>query len=276
MQVYRSERINDSLVVFGENLSEYMVNGMALVMGRKKAALIDTGLGFNDLIPYIRRFTNLPIMLLATHAHPDHIGGAPLFQDIHMSKLDDGIIPFAMDVNGRLSSIPPTTNNNKEFIEYGAVNIVPELPFTYQNIADGDTFDLGGVVLEAVHVPGHTPGSMCFVNRAEKYALTGDAINPLPWLFLDHSLPISECVSGVRRFIEKSKGIEQLFCGHNLKPLPQGIAQDILDACEEIVAGKTGNDKHFSVPFQMNEEVVKNAYMHPHGTATIVYNKKNI
>jgi glyoxylase-like metal-dependent hydrolase (beta-lactamase superfamily II) len=44
-------------------------------------------------------------------------------------------------------------------------------------VEDGD--DLGD--WRVVHVPGHTPGSVCFYNPAQKIVITGDALNHRPW-----------------------------------------------------------------------------------------------
>jgi hydroxyacylglutathione hydrolase len=43
-------------------------------------------------------------------------------------------------------------------------------------LEDGDTISLGNIKVKAVHVPGHTPGSLCF--RIGKYLLAGDTIFP--------------------------------------------------------------------------------------------------
>ena len=43
-------------------------------------------------------------------------------------------------------------------------------------IADGDVFDVAGVQLTAVHTPGHSPGSTCFVIPALNAVLSGDTL----------------------------------------------------------------------------------------------------
>lgn len=276
MNLYVSKKISGSLIMLGEKLSGYMLDAMPLVIGDKKAALIDTGLGFQGLPQYVRKFTDQPVILIATHAHPDHIGGAPLFHEIHMSKLDDDIIPSAMSLQSRTGGLPGMCGDNEEMVRYCTENIVPHESFDYLDILDGDTFDLGGVILEAIHVPGHTRGSMCFVNRAEGYALTGDAINQCLWMFLNHSQPIARYVEAVRRFYDRTKGINMLFCGHSLEPLPQGIVPDMIACGEEILAGKNRNDVRFKVPFPVDGDVSENVFIHHYGEAAIVYNKNHI
>jgi hydroxyacylglutathione hydrolase len=43
-------------------------------------------------------------------------------------------------------------------------------------LEDGDTIELGGLVIEVLHTPGHTPGSLCF--RLNNYLFAGDTIFP--------------------------------------------------------------------------------------------------
>ncbi len=50
-------------------------------------------------------------------------------------------------------------------------------------LADGDELTLGGVTVRAVHTPGHTPGSTCFVvegagARGKRYLISGDTLFP--------------------------------------------------------------------------------------------------
>jgi glyoxylase-like metal-dependent hydrolase (beta-lactamase superfamily II) len=42
-----------------------------LILGQKKAILIDAGYGFEDIRPIIRSITSLPVMLVLTHGDPD-------------------------------------------------------------------------------------------------------------------------------------------------------------------------------------------------------------
>ena len=52
-----------------------------LVLGEKKAALIDTGSGFGDIRQLVSQFTSLPVQVLLTHGHMDHCGGVFFFEE---------------------------------------------------------------------------------------------------------------------------------------------------------------------------------------------------
>ena len=53
-----------------------------LVLGEDKAALIDTGNGIGDIKALVDRLTNLPVTVLNTHTHGDHIGGNHQFREV--------------------------------------------------------------------------------------------------------------------------------------------------------------------------------------------------
>lgn len=102
--------------------------------------------------------------ILLTHAHVDHIAG--LRQVCGHYRL-----PVTMHHDGR--------NLLKQAEAYGsvmgfAVDSMGDLEV--HAIADNDIIHIGSIKVECRHVPGHCPGSMCFVVPQEKAVLTGDAL----------------------------------------------------------------------------------------------------
>ena len=59
-----------------------------LVEGDEQALLIDDGLGVADLFAYIKPLTNLPLIIVNTHAHPDHCGGDFQFDEVFIHPAD--------------------------------------------------------------------------------------------------------------------------------------------------------------------------------------------
>ena len=102
--------------------------------------------------------------ILLTHAHVDHIAG--LRQCCEHYKL-----PVTMHAEGR--------HLLRQAEAYGsvmgfAVDNMGDLEV--QEIADGEVLHVGTIDVECRYVPGHCPGSMCFVLPQEKAVLTGDAL----------------------------------------------------------------------------------------------------
>ena len=61
---------------------------MYLLIGTEKALLIDTAYGFTDVPAAIRQITDLPLIVVNTHGHMDHMHGNHLYSQVHISQDD--------------------------------------------------------------------------------------------------------------------------------------------------------------------------------------------
>ncbi len=105
-------------------------------------------------------------------------------------------------------------------------------------IEDGHTFELGGRSLQAIQVPGHTKGSLCFLDRAHRLLLSGDAIlDGAIWLQLGESTPLGEFLAGLRRLQGYAGEFDQLLPAHGASPLPGSVLGDLIRGIEAILAG---------------------------------------
>ena len=134
----------------------------------RQCAIVDPAseASFEDeqLTQYIADDRLVPTMVLLTHAHVDHIAG--LRQVCEHYKL-----PVTMHAEGRKLL--------KQAEAYGsimgfAVDNMGDLEVS--TIEDGEVLKMGETVIECRYVPGHCPGSMCFVLPADNAVLTGDAL----------------------------------------------------------------------------------------------------
>jgi len=125
-------------------LGPYSTNTYILVCQKtKESVLIDTPAEANAILEKMKD-TN-PKYILLTHNHVDHIGA---LTECH-SSLNVPLCAHALD-SARLP-------------------VAPEIMLN-----DGDTISVGKLVLEVLHTPGHTPGSLCF--KVGSYLLSGDTI----------------------------------------------------------------------------------------------------
>ena len=69
-----------------------------LIVGETKAVLIDTGWGYGDLKSVVESITDLPITLVVSHAHPDHIGGDVQFGEAYLNERDFHMLESQSDV----------------------------------------------------------------------------------------------------------------------------------------------------------------------------------
>ena len=117
-----------------------------LVEGNDKAVLIDAGTRITELDKIVASLTKKPVMLVVTHAHPDHTGSAiNYFPELYIGA-GDAASPFVSSYKG-----------------------------TIKKLKDGDVIELGGRTLDVVATPGHTPGSTTFIDKAAGYGFSGDS-----------------------------------------------------------------------------------------------------
>lgn len=273
MNIFEVNKVHDRLYILGERMNDVMVNAIMLVIGEKKAALIDTGLGSTgDLDSFVRQLTQLPVMVLGTHGDPDHVGAHALFEEVFMSRLDHELLPWALSRTTRLEMAGLVS---PELREYAKTHSVSERPFEYHDIHNGDTYDLGGTVLEAVMIPGHTKGSAGFINRGEKYAFLGDSINPVEWMWLERCTPMAVYLRSLKMLKFRIAGIETLYCGHLMDPVPPNTIDELIAAAGEIVAGDTWDDQPAEDMF-VDDPAKPFAMRHAYGGVTVIYNRRRI
>ncbi|MBC8610232.1 MBL fold metallo-hydrolase [Massilimaliae timonensis] len=240
MELYQAKQINDHTYIIGEDYGTRANTTMALVIGKKRAALIDTGAGIADLSKFVKRFTELPVVVLTTHLHADHAGGNPFFEEIYVSEEDVFLMPESMGMDFRMNYIRQCLgedNPRKAEIER-TVNRI--LSFPYHPLSDGDQIDLGGVSLKTVALPGHTPGSMMFFDETTHTLFSGDAVNTTPWLFLPYSAPLCVYLKNLKRLRPLFAETEHIYCGHDMNDIGTDVPEALMLACEDVLNGERG------------------------------------
>ena len=149
-----------------------------LFVGSERAALVDTGLGIADIRMVVRTLVELPIVVLTTHVHWDHIGGHGLFGERLVHRLDadwlrDGIPQ-------RLESQRASLMLHR-FTKAAPPGFCVERWKSHRGeptglLEDGDVIELGARRLSVIHTPGHSPGHVAFHEPDREYLVTGDVL----------------------------------------------------------------------------------------------------
>lgn len=210
---------------------------MYLVEGSRRAALIDSGSGFGDLAGLVRRLTDKPVTVLITHGHIDHAMGAAQFERAYMSPLDHAVCRLhgtdffrkrELALSRHRDSVTPA-----EFIPSAD-------PSRFLPLAEGDVFDLGGVTLEAIAAPGHTLGSMVFLQRETRTLYMGDACSNFTFLLGGDTLSVEAYAAVLRRLDARLAGqVDTILEAHGTGSLPTDIWRRVLAVCEDVMAGKS-------------------------------------
>ncbi|HET6992621.1 MAG TPA: MBL fold metallo-hydrolase, partial [Bacteroidia bacterium] len=116
-----------------------------------------------ELKSYIEKSHLRPVKLLNTHCHIDHVFGNPFVSETWKLSLEINALEVKV-----LESFPMVCQM------YGFNGkIQPEPVLTLE---EGKQVKFGNTTLDIFFTPGHSPGSVCFYNAKEKFAISGDVL----------------------------------------------------------------------------------------------------
>lgn len=252
MNIYRIKQIMKNVYFIEEKINRDMVCIMTLIVGEEKAALIDTGFGISgDLREMVETITSKPISCYITHGDPDHVGSAAAFDSVYMSTEDENLMRESLMFKRRLANIMLFSGMNLKLVKYAKTHMLQDESFAFEPIVGGDTIDLGGTKLEVIALPAHSKGCLCYYNRADGYAITGDSIGikASPLINTKHSTSVLSYRNALIRFHDIVDSEALLYCGHSLDPLPHYILEILINGCDEIIRGEISADSPYGVPF---------------------------
>lgn len=210
-----------------------------LIQGSDHAALIDSGLGIGDIHSIVERLTSLPVTVLNTHGHWDHVGGNSAFEQVGIHPLEEEQLaaPHIPDQFRRYllqleegGYSPPRTVEMRTF--------EPRPSRATFHVEQGQMLDLGGRQLMVWHTPGHSPGSVCFVDEAERLLFAGDSLYEGA-IYLH--LPGSDATAMLESYsilAEMAWDINLVLPGHGTTPTDGRLILEVREGLRHTLAGE--------------------------------------
>ncbi len=128
---------------------------------------IDSGTGLNftrlyQMMKMLKMSLNDIKCIINTHSHFDHIGGNGYFinADIAIHDADADVVEKG--------------DSKMSYAEFFDGSLKPREVKT--RLKEGDVISAGGMELEVIHTPGHTPGSICLYDSKTMTLFTGDTV----------------------------------------------------------------------------------------------------
>lgn len=250
----------------------YESNGVycTLITGSERALLIDTGFGCGDIAGSVSAITGKPVLLVNTHGHFDHIQANHLFPEAHIGKADVRLLKVNGDLVHKIGFLllflsKASSAERKQYVK----NIVAGKR-RIAEIEDGHVFDLGDMSIKAVLTPGHTQGSLCFMDETNRFIYSGDSVSNHVWLCFDESSSIPAYVRTLERLVSLTDDSYEIVSSHSGVPHHSGILQKLIHCCENARLEESTPYIH---PF------CKNAFMYGEGGeegVSIVYRKDKL
>ena len=209
-----------------------------LVVGEKRALLFDTGMGISDLKKVILQLTELPIVVLNSHTHDDHVGDNWEFSTIYGMDTDftrQNARGSRLDAQAEITPDQICGALPKGF-DSKAYATRPWKIAAYTH--DGDRIDLGGRALEVIATPGHTPDAITLLDSANGLLFTGDTYYPAPiWLFRPET-NLDAYAASIRRLAALAPQVKLVMGAHNIPVAPPSVLSRLVAAFDTVRNGK--------------------------------------
>ncbi len=112
----------------------------------------------------------------------------------------------------------------------------------FEHVEDGHIFDLGGIELEVIYLPGHTAGEIVLLDRRDRILFSGDGIIQHLWLQLDESLPVRTQIQSMERLLPLRNNFDTILNGYVQTPCSAELFDALLIALKDLEAGNTADD----------------------------------
>lgn len=232
-------------------ISEGVVFHTYLLAGDDRAVLVDAALGVGDLRSVVEDLVDVPVTVLLTHSHWDHMGAAHQFDDVLIHDFErgaDGRVTshqvadvYPADFDGWAAQWRDADQEFPDGFDPDGYEIPPATGV--EPVRPGATLDLGGRSLEIVHVPGHSPGLLGALDRDAGDLYASDVVH------IDYSIyahfggcdlvAYEDTLAGLSE-LRHAGAFDTLYTGHN-RPL-SGDDLSLIDEFHDGVVAILADD----------------------------------
>lgn len=244
---------------------------MYLVVGDRRAALLDTGFGIGSLKSYVDTLTDRSYDVIISHGHLDHAGGAGEFQQAFLNKRDWELEKYHCTNERRLFDV----YHGPEGVPKGVTedDFIPFRKHPYLSVDEGMVFDLGGVTINPIATPGHSSGSLMFLIPEDRVCITGDALGEHTLLHFPGCVPVSEYINGLIHLRAFDDEFDIVFRNHGSYVSDKSIVKDSIELCKEILSR---TDAAIPITIHDTQGLMGRPEVHPGKAGNIIYSPENL
>lgn len=209
-----------------------------LISGTTASLLFDTGMGIGDLKRVVGELTKLPVIVLNSHTHNDHVGDNWQFENV-----------YGMDTDFTRQNARGSRDDAQAELEAG--QICGSLPAGFdaksystkpwkitRYVHGGDVIDLGVRRLEIIATPGHTPDAISLFERNRGLLFTGDTYYPARiWLFRPET-DLNAYDASIKRLSALAPEVKTVLGAHNIPVADPSVLPRFVTAFEKVRSGK--------------------------------------
>lgn len=209
-----------------------------LILGGQKALLFDAGMGISNIQAVVAGLTKLPVSVLNSHTHNDHVGDNWRFSDI-----------YGMDTDFTRANARGSKQDAQD--ELAPDELCGPLPAGFDAKAystkafhithwvhDGDTIDLGGRSLRIIGTPGHTPDAIALLDAERGLLFTGDSFYLGPIYLYRPETNLDAYVASMQILAVMAPRLRLLLPAHNTPVADPGYLPKVVTAIQQVRRGE--------------------------------------
>ena len=203
--------MNCEIIPINENSWRIEDSGVRcfLLTGSEKALLIDSGRELHTARDIAESLTDLPVMLLNTHADGDHTGSNEQFESFYMHPDEEAHFRRG----GRGGTIIP--------------------------VREGDILDLGGRELRIIDLPGHTPGSIAVLDVGNRVLISGDPVQEHGRIFMFGAhRNMENYIRSLEHLETFTAKFDEIWPSHADIPISPALIRKLHDGARDVLDGK--------------------------------------
>lgn len=201
---YKVTQYNENTWIIEEGFVRFF-----LLLGKKQALLIDSGMQVCKAKETAETITTLPLMIINSHGDRDHIGSNVQFESIYMHQ-----------------------DEVEHYKENGGSGKI-------ETVKDGDVIDLGDRPLRIIHIPGHTPGSIAILDETARILFGGDTVQEDSEIFMfGPGRDLKLYVSSLEKLSDMVNKFDTVLACHGKIPLTSETLEKLLTGSKSVLSGK--------------------------------------
>jgi glyoxylase-like metal-dependent hydrolase (beta-lactamase superfamily II) len=201
----------------------YQANYSYLLIGTQRAVLFDAGTGNRDILTVVRSLTKVPVTVLPSHLHFDHVGA--------LGRLDHTALPDLPSLRSRIASDGTLPLERYEFLGLADGLPLPRIAVDEWWFPGTDINLGGGRHLRVLATPGHTPNSASLYDAERRLLFVGDLIYPGKLYAFLPGASRRAYLDTTRRLLAMIDGDTRIFTAHRADD-PDRIAAPVLEVAD--------------------------------------------
>jgi hydroxyacylglutathione hydrolase len=194
-----------------------------LLLGTKQALLFDTGPGLYSIRYVVSSLTSLPLLVIPSHLHFDHVGDLQEFADVRLLDTPE----LRSQVHGGYFQDSPSRFMLRQGIQFKVAGW----------LADGQSIDLGGRAVRIFATAGHTPNSITILDALERKRLfTGDLVNRAVSLVDVPGSDINALAASLGRLVRVAPAGSRAYEAHSESPIEHSELEELAAGVPRIAS----------------------------------------